>query len=391
MVKEFVFSNSPTIIFGKGKIEELPPAILKYGQNVLLVTGAASFYDTEYWHLLISNLEALQVQYFHWIIQEEPSPEMIDDCINKFGNLNPDVIVAIGGGSVLDAGKAISAMWIKKEPVIYYLEGVGDGRKHDGNKIPFIAVPTTSGTGSEATKNAVISKIGYDGFKKSLRHNNFIPDLALIDPGLMISSPPDITAWSGMDAFTQLLESYLSTNSNPLTDGIAFSGFEMISNYLIRAVENGNDTEARTGMAYATLCSGITLANSGLGTIHGFASSIGARFKISHGIICGKLMGASNEATLNKLLKEDPTNIAIKKYSNVGRLFHGSYDMDEVFYAEFLINKIHDLDLLFDLPKLSLRGFDIEHIDEVVSNTSNKNNPIQFSEEELKSILEKVI
>ncbi len=315
MVADFGFSSAPAIVFGKGKIDELRSRILRYGHNVLLVTGSSSFYNKDNWERLIRNLEISEIQHQHWIISEEPSPEMIDDCVGKFQNFNPEVIVGIGGGSVLDAGKAISAMWSLNESVICYLEGVGDGRNHDGKKIPFIAVPTTSGTGSEATKNAVISKVGPDGFKKSLRHNNFIPDLAIIDPELMISCPVEITAWSGMDAFTQLLESYISTSSNPLTDGIAFSGMEMVSKYLISAVEDGSNLGARSGMAYAALSSGITLANAGLGTIHGFASSIGARFKISHGLICGKLMGVSNEATLNKLLKEDPSNIAIKKYA----------------------------------------------------------------------------
>jgi alcohol dehydrogenase class IV len=278
-----------------------------------------------------------------------------------------------------------------KEGVKKYLEGVGDGSIHPGNKIPFIAVPTTAGTGSEATKNAVISQVGAVGFKKSLRHNNFIPDIALIDPELTLRCPETITAWSGMDAFTQLLESYLSVNSNPLTDRIALSGLGMISMFLERAVMNGEDHEARSGMSYAALCSGITLANAGLGVVHGYASSIGGRFDIPHGLICASLMGVSNEMTLNKLIKNDPDDTFINKYAAVGKLFFGSTDRDEVFYAEFLINKIHDLALSFKLPKLSHYGFIRDEIELVASRTSNKYNPVKLSHKDLAEILEKVV
>ncbi len=324
-------------------------------------------------------------------IPGEPSPQMIDDSVRDFRSLNPDVIIAIGGGSALDAGKAISAMMPLHESVMHYLEGVGDGRIHPGNKIPFIAVPTTAGTGSEATKNAVISQIGSKGFKRSLRHDNFVPDLALVDPELAINCPAHVTAWSGMDAFTQLLESYLSTKANPMTDHIAFSGLDMISKCLQRAVSDGNDLEARSGMAYAALCSGITLANAGLGVVHGFASSIGGRYAIPHGLICATLMGVSNEVTLNKLIKNDPNDPFIRKYARVGELFFGSGDKDNIYYAEFLINKIHDMSLEFKLPKLRDHGFELKEIRNIASATPVKNNPVSLSEEELTEVLEKVV
>jgi len=379
------------IIFGSGRIRSLPEFVSEIGRKVLLVTGRSSFLESETWVTLSDLFLKDKIVYEIIRIPGEPSPEMIDESVRTNRDFEPDVVVAVGGGSVLDAGKAISAMMRLKEPVKKYLEGVGDGSLHPGDKILFIALPTTAGTGSEATKNAVISQVGENGFKKSLRHNNFIPDITLIDPELSLQCPENITAWSGMDAFTQLLESFLSTHANPMTDGIALSGLEMVSKYLERAVRNGGDLEARSGMAFAALCSGITLANAGLGVVHGFASSIGGRFEIPHGLICASLMGPSNEITLNKLMKGDPDNLFIKKYAMIGKLFFRSTDKDNVFYAEFLINKIHDLSLKFDLPKLSENGFKKDEIENIALITSNKNNPIKLSQAELTEILEKVV
>jgi len=388
---EFNFLLPKKIVFGKGKLQELPGLVSGFGRKVLLVSGKQSFLQSEHWDILSGLFEQAGISSYIVNVPGEPSPEMIDESINSLQGFIPDVIIAIGGGSVIDAGKAISAMIHLNDPVIKYLEGVGDGSVHPGIKIPFIAVPTTAGTGSEATKNSVISRVGKNGFKKSLRHDNFIPDIALIDPLLTLQCPENISAWSGMDAFTQLLESYLSTNANPMSDYIALSGLEMVSTYLERAVENGSDIEARSGMAYAALCSGITLANAGLGVVHGYASSVGGRFNIPHGLVCASLMGVCNEFTLNHLMKEDPEGEAFKKYVRVGQMFYGSEDKDEVFYAELVINKIHDLSLKFNLPKLGQFGFNTDEIASIASKTSNKNNPVKLPEEELITILERVV
>ena len=226
----------------------------------------------------------------------------------------------MAGGSVMDAGKAVSAMIPVEGSITQYLEGVGD-REHPGTKIPFIAMPTTSGTGSEMTKNAVISEVGEHGFKKSLRHTNFIPEMAIIDPEMMLSCPAGLTAASGMDAFTQLLESYVSRQANPMTDALALQGLKQIKNYLLRAyLEGDNNIEARSGMALAAMFSGITLAHAGLGLVHGFASPLGAYFDIPHGVVCGTLMAPVFAYTIENLI-DQPDHPAIHKLVIVSKVF----------------------------------------------------------------------
>ncbi|MBR9999987.1 MAG: iron-containing alcohol dehydrogenase [Cyclobacteriaceae bacterium] len=386
---KFNFARIPQILFGPGKIQGLPGVIGKYGKQVLLVTGKSSLSESASWDKIIMGISHEKIAWDHFSVQGEPSPGMIDACVMGENFREPDVVVAIGGGSVLDAGKAISAMWKKHEPVRFYLEGVGDGREHDGQKIPFIAIPTTAGTGSEATKNAVISEVGPGGFKRSLRHDQFVPEIAIIDPDLTVNCPKEITAWSGMDAFTQLLESYLSTEASPMTDALALSGLKRIAGSLEKAVSDPDDLSARTDMAYAALCSGITLANAGLGVVHGFASSIGGRFQIPHGLICGTLMGVANEFLLNNLLKNDTSSLAVKKYAETGRIFHETSNRDGIFYAEFIINKIHDLVEKFNLPRLSDFGFDRAEIENIARSTSCKYNPVNHDVSELAGMLER--
>ena len=211
----------------------------------------------------------------------------------------------------MDAGKAIAAMLPLHEPVKNYLEGVGT-RSHPGVKLPFIAVPTTAGTGSEAAKNAVLSETGEKGYKRSLRHNNFVPNVAVIDPILTLSCPPATTAASGMDAFTQLLESYLSTAGNPITDALAYEGLRQVSGNLLHAFRSGDDLNARIGMALAAFLSGLTLTNAGLGLVHGFAASIGGYFPIAHGVICSSMMPAVNRVTVRRLRSLDHIHNSFK-------------------------------------------------------------------------------
>lgn len=387
MVSAFSFTHTPDIQFGTGKIRLLPEILSRFGTDALLITGARSFIESEHWDRLLLKLEASGISWRHFVIDSEPSPEMIDRCVLSNADPIPSVVVAIGGGSVLDAGKAISAMYKEQGSVTDYLEGVGK-KKPTGDRVPCIAVPTTSGTGSEATKNAVITRIGSDGFKKSLRHDNFVPNLALIDPELTVSCTSIQTAMSGMDAFTQLLESYLSTNAGPFTDALAIDALRILHDSLPTAVEHGSDSlEARMGMSYAALISGITLANAGLGVVHGFASSIGGFTDVPHGLVCGSLMGAANRVTLNKLLKIDQNSGALTKYAKVGEIFTNYSGKSGVYLAKALIDLIDDWIDRFKIQKLSSFGIGLQDVEKIVNSTSNKNNPVALDQDELTEIL----
>lgn len=387
MIKSFYLAKTPYTIFEGGGFKKLPGLIKGYGGPALILTGRSSFRTTRQWDFLTSDLKSSSMACYTASIGGEPSPQIVDSICSEYRTTGISIVISIGGGSVIDAGKAVSAMLGKDGSVEGYLEGVGT-KAHDGKKIPFIAVPTTSGTGSEATKNAVISVIGEKGYKKSLRHDNFIPDIALIDPELTLSCPPDITSACGMDAFTQLLESYVSTKSSPVTDALAYSGLERIKNSLLKAFENGmEDVKARTDMAYASYISGITLANAGLGVVHGFASSIGARLEIPHGVVCGTLLGVSTKVSIEEMRKKDPTSIGLLKYADIGRLFSRETGKDRDYYCSDLIEFIKKLTEKLDLPTLGKYGLDESKYKAIVEATEVKNNPVDLEKHELERIL----
>jgi alcohol dehydrogenase class IV len=292
----------------------------------------------------------------------------------------------VGGGSVMDAGKAISAMVPVEGSIREYLEGVGD-RKHPGLKIPFIAMPTTSGTGSEMTKNAVISEVGEHGFKKSLRHNNFIPELAIIDPEMMLSCPARLTAASGMDAFSQLLESYVSSMANPMTDALALQGIKQIKKYLLRVYLEGDENlEARAGMALAAMFSGITLAQAGLGLVHGFAAPLGGFYDIPHGVVCGSLMAPVFGATIDNLV-DQPDHPAMQKLLIVSKVFADFKYKKDVEYLQAFKEKLHHITKLLEVPMLSEYGLDESGIEKVVGQTSHKFHPVKLSQDQMADAL----
>jgi len=385
-MKAFSMAATPQLIFGAGKIDTLSTVLKPFGKRVLLVTGAHSFMATVQGQALPDLLKAAGISLTHHTIDKEPTPAMIDTIVSNAGPAGSDVVVAIGGGSVLDAGKAIAAMMPLREGVKDYLEGVGT-RAHPGTKLPFIAIPTTAGTGSEATKNAVLTEIGERGYKKSLRHNNFIPDIALIDPALTISCPQATTAASGMDAFTQLLESYLSTAATPLTDALALEGLKHIAQSLVPAWQDGNNLQARSGMALAAYLSGITLANAGLGLVHGFASAVGGYHDISHGVICSALMPAANRLTVKKL-RAQYNEAALARYTTAGRLLAGDSNKPNEYYVDFLLDTLDTWVSTFNIPTLSQGGVTPADIEKILDASDNKNNPVILEREEMAEVLE---
>jgi alcohol dehydrogenase class IV len=386
MVNSFQFSRLPIIHFGKGKLSQLPGIISRYGREIILVTSENSFTESSAADGLSESFGLKGLKFRIININGEPSPGMIDNAVASFSEEKTDVVVSIGGGSVMDAGKAVSAMLYRKESVKDYLEGIGT-REHPGSKIPFIAVPTTSGTGSEVTRNAVLSETGRDGFKKSLRHDNFVPDIALIDPLLTVSCPKNVTAASGMDCFSQLTEAFLSDKACEYTDALAIEGLKAIRDSLIASYHDGTDIIARTGMSFAALTSGICLANAGLGTVHGFASSIGGMFEIPHGVVCGTLMASANEINVRELRKRGDNNSALGKYSALGRIFSDTPGKSDEYYIDAFIGFLHELTYLLELPRLRDYGIIQDNAGDICRNTEQKNNPVRLGIEALAEIL----
>jgi alcohol dehydrogenase class IV len=385
---DFTFFKTPVINFGIGKIKLLPKIVKEIGNNVLIISGSKSFTTSIYYKELINSLDKLNINIFEETSKGEPSPAFIDAITRKFKNTDINVVVGIGGGSAIDAGKAVSAMLPQEGSVIQYLEGF-ETRKHNGIKIPFIAVPTSSGTGSEATKNAVLSEIGEAGFKSSIRHDNFIPDLAIVDPELTLSCPPNITSACGLDALTQLLEAYVSTKASPMTDALALSGIEHFNTGFLKSYSNGStDVSARENMCYASMISGIVLSNAGLGTVHGLASAIGGFFKIPHGVVCGTLLAETTKINIEELIKNKEQNIiALNKYGKVGVILSDKQSTTLECDCNLLIEKLEELLVKTNIPGLGHYGISANDINKIISKTTNKNNPIILNETQITKII----
>ncbi len=386
-MQNFSFTAFPVIYFGIGKLEALENMVSKTSGNALIIS-CNSFINNGIKNKIVSSiLNKKNIRHHYEIITGEPSPEVVDTICDKHRKSSVELVIGIGGGSTLDAGKAVSAMLQKDDSVINYLEGVGT-KTHDGLKVPYIAIPTTSGTGSEMTKNAVLSKPGINGFKKSLRHDRFIPDIAIVDPELTKSCPPQITAAAGMDALTQLVESYLSVKSSRLSDAFALDGIKCILESIENAVADGNDLKSRSKMAYGAMLSGITLANAGLGLTHGFAGTIGGMFQAPHGIICGTLMGIVNRKNLEKAINLEIAPV-IEKYAELGKMLQKSTNrLNDEELAYLFVDKIDSLVQSFALPELAYFGMQQSDVEKVIKKTGLKNNPVTYSEQELNSILE---
>ncbi|NLE34818.1 MAG: iron-containing alcohol dehydrogenase [Bacteroidales bacterium] len=386
MVRPFRLARIPQILFRSGAINDLPAIVAGYGSTLLLVTGEKSFATSPHADRLRDQLTVRGVKIHQVTVAGEPSPTIIDEAVNGLRRSGISIVVSIGGGSVMDAGKAISAMLTTDGSVIDYLEVVGS-REHPGTKVPFIAVPTTSGTGSEATKNAVISRVGKDGFKRSLRHDNFVPDIALLDPGLTLNTPAEITAAAGMDCFTQLTEAFLSVKACEMTDALAIEGLKAVSRSLVRSFTHGDDIDARSDMSFAALMSGICLANAGLGAVHGLAGSVGAMFNIPHGVVCGTLMAAANEINIRELRKNPSGEHALRRYIILGRLFADAGSKSDNYYIDFFTDYLHSVTYLLKIPRLGSFRLSQDDVKVIATQADVKNNPVRLDRYSMEEIL----
>lgn len=387
----FSIARLPRIEFGAGSLKKLPDIVVAYGARILLVTGARSFTGTPHWQFLIDQFKQRGITWQHGIVAEEPSPALIDELVKAYASDHFAAVVGIGGGSALDAAKAVAGLLQVQRSVMDYLEGVGPELPYQGPAVPFIAVPTTAGTGSEATKNAVLSVQGDNGFKKSFRHDKLVAEYAIVDPDLLASCPPNVIAANGMDALTQLLESYVSIKANAFTDALAISGLQAARDALIPLYrQHGDLAQHREKMAYAALLSGITLAQAGLGSVHGLASPLGAFYPIPHGAVCGTLVAAATRANIRSMQTREPNNLALAKYLHVAEILCEKRFID----PETAFNALTDLLAQWTeelaLPRLSHYGLQSAGLDKIIANcrgNSMKTNPIVLNDEEIRQIL----
>jgi alcohol dehydrogenase len=388
----FTVGNLPRIAFGVGRFGELPDLVAEFGGHVLLVTGGRSLREGAHWQGLVAGLALRGIRFGVLAVEDEPSPALVDAAVERWRAAGIDVVVGIGGGSAIDAAKAIAALLATGDSVMEHLEDVGRGRPYQGEPLPFIAVPTTAGTGAEATRNAVLSVRGADGYKKSFRHERMVARVALVDPELLAGCPRPLMAAQGMDAFTQLLESLVSRRANPFTDALAKSGLEAVAGGFWAALDgDGSVAErGREGMAYGALLSGITLAQAGLGSVHGLAQPFGCFFPIPHGVACGTLLAAATAVNIAALRERVPESHALGKYAWAGRLLSGRSAMADAEACDALVAALDDWTARLQLPALAdygVAGADLPRIVAGARGNSMRTNPVDLTDDEIAAIV----
>jgi alcohol dehydrogenase class IV len=333
----FEFATAARIIFGAGTLTEIGTVAREFGRHALVVTGRDSARAERLRpHLAAAGITATMIS-----IEHEPTTDDIVRAVERARGAECDFVIGFGGGAALDAAKAIAALLTNDGELLDYLEVIVRGKSLARPGAPCIAIPTTAGTGAEVTRNAVLASPTHR-VKVSLRSIHLLPRVALIDPDLTCSLPPEITASTGLDALTQLIEPYTSPRANPLTDAVCVDGIRRVARSLRRAFESGHDTSAREDMALASLYGGLALANAGLGAVHGFAGPIGGMFPAPHGAVCAALLPHVMAANLNALRARAPASAieTLRRYEEVARLLTGRMDaapVDGVRWVESLV------------------------------------------------------
>ncbi|NLI17948.1 MAG: iron-containing alcohol dehydrogenase [Actinomycetales bacterium] len=372
----FTFAAPGQVVFGAGRAAELPRLVGGLGASPFVLTGSAPERSR-------ALLESLGSPAFHRT-PHEPTLQDVRDAVAAARDHGADVVVGIGGGSVIDAAKAVAALAATGADPLDHIEVIGRGQRLPAASLPCVAVPTTAGTGAEMTANAVLASPEH-GVKASLRDTAMLPRVALVDPLLTVDCPPAVTAASGMDAVTQCLEPFVSLHANPLTDGFCREGLRRAGTALRRAFADGSDLEARTGMALCAALSGLALANAKLGAVHGFAGPLGGMIDAPHGAICAALLPAVCRVNVRALRERDPSNPALTRYEVAGELLTG------VFGLHPLLGWVEDAVAEFRIPSLRDLGLTDALIDEACAKaraaSSMAGNPIRLTDDELREIL----
>jgi alcohol dehydrogenase class IV len=375
----FEFATAGKILAGAGRAAELPGVVGGLGSRVLVCTGA----DPARHGGLLAGLGLPAVVF---AVAAEPTVELARACVAAAREHGADVVAAVGGGSVLDLGKAAAMLLGNGGDPLDYLEVIGSGRKITQPSVPCVAVPTTAGTGAEVTANAVLASPAH-GLKASLRSPLMIPRVALVDPELTVSCPPRVTAASGLDALTQCLEPFVSVRANPLTDGLAREGLRRAAAGLRAAYADGNDLGARADMAMCSLLGGIALANAKLGAVHGLAGVIGGTADVPHGMACAALLAPVIEANVRALRSGQPGPPALHRYTEAARLLTGSPAASIDDGLAWIRETVSQL----AVPGLAAFGIGPQHVDDVAAkaarSSSMQGNPVALTHSDLRAIV----
>jgi alcohol dehydrogenase class IV len=382
----FEFATAGRIVFGPGTVAELGPLARAIGRRAFVVTGKDKIRHAG----VIGDLEGAGLGCTLFGVAGEPTVDLVRDGAGLFRAAGCELLIAIGGGSAIDAGKAIAALAANPGDVLDYLEVIGKGQPLQSPPFPMIAVPTTAGTGSEVTRNAVLGSPEH-GVKASLRSPLMLPRVAIVDPQLTLGLPPAVTASTGLDALTQLIEPYVCLKANPVTDALCIDGLQAVKRSLAKAYENGTDGAARAGMSYASLLGGLALANAGLGVVHGFAAPIGGMFDAPHGAICAAILPHGMDVNIRALRERDPESGALERYREIARILTGDSDAS----PEDGANWVQQLVRMLRIPSLARYGIGVQGVAEIAAKaaraSSMKANPVELNATELARILEKAI
>jgi alcohol dehydrogenase class IV len=381
---QFSFATAQNILFGCGSLSQIAVHVARVGQRALLVTGR----DAARTERLSRYLSAAGIDWIPYSVAREPEITHAVAGAERARRERCALVIGVGGGSVMDTAKAIAALATNAEPVETYIEVVGRGQPLVHAPLPCIAVPTTAGTGSEVTRNAVLKSARHQ-IKVSLRDSRMLPVLALVDPELTLSVPAAVTAATGCDALTQLLEAFVSAKANPMTDALCREALPRAARALPQAVMHGQDLQARSAMALASLFSGIALANAGLGAVHGIAGPLGGMIDAPHGAICARLLPCVVETNVTAIKRQAPDSVGLERFREVACMLTGS---PTAVVADG-IAWLYDLIARLNIPDLAHWGLVTEKIPDLVRKaqqaSSMRGNPIALTDQELRDVIER--
>ncbi len=382
----FEFASAGQIIFGPGTVEQIGDLAEEMGRRVFLITGK----DGNRTASVFARIKKKGITITQFSIAGEPTTDAALAAVAEARRQACDFVIAIGGGSALDAGKVVAALLTNSGDLMDYLEVIGHGQPLARKPAAYMAVPTTAGTGAEVTSNAVLDS-PHHRVKVSMRSRLMLPDLALVDPELTHSMPPNITAVTGLDAFTQLLEAFVSRQASPITDAICREGLRRAARSLVRAYADGNDSKARRDMSLASVFGGLALANAKLGAVHGFAGPLGGMYDAPHGALCAALLPHVMATNLTALQSRSPDSPTIKRYEEIACIVTGRSDAQ----ASDGIEWIQKLCTRLMVPRLAVYGIKKDDFSDIIAKSKNsssmKGNPISLTETDLAEVLTRAL